>query len=121
MNNNELKNFFTNKDFTVENFINSYLKYDKQIDDIEILNFKANTINKDLQSEIALNNAKLIKAFPSLEVDLNNYSSHIDLMNKKYSALKSNQNIKNNSLSDLTKAILALKFINNLKKVIERN
>ncbi len=119
--NDGLKDVFSSKDFTVDNFINSYLKNDKQIDDIEILNFKINIINKNFQSEIDLNNAKLIKAFPLIEDDLNNYSSHIDLMNKRYSALKSSQNIKNNSLTELTKAVTVLKSINNLKKVTERN
>lgn len=120
--NDGLKEIFNNSQFTVDGFINSYLTNDKQIDDIEILNFKINIINKNFQSEIDLNNTKLIKSFPLLEEDLINFSSHIDLMNKRYSGLKNNQKFKSSSsLAELSKAVLALKFINNLKKVIERN
>jgi hypothetical protein len=112
------KDKFFQPNFCSMKYLDEFLSNDKQIEELDILAFKLKILHKDLDTNIQSNINNIIKDYTKLESDLSLYNSNIDNLHKRYTNLKKNRNLIN-LLSKLNKVVLAIKFINNLKKLID--
>lgn len=120
------KNFNINKDlFLSDSFdpctlINSYLiKEEKNISDLDVFSFKLKILNKDIENNIDNSINNISKTLNTIENDLTTYRNNNQYIIKKYNILKNKRKLGNKLLS-LNKIIISMKFINNLKKLINK-
>ena len=113
------KESFFNESFSTTDFINGFLQSEKSLNELDVLTFRLNILQREISSEsdTAVNN--LVKNFGSIESDLNNFNGNLDVLSKRYYEIRKNRDIQSNNLDKLQKAASLQKINNNITYFLE--
>lgn len=110
------KESFSEHSFSATKFLNTFLSNESKIGELDVLSFKLKIIQRDLSNDVDVTTSSIIKSFAGLHNDFKTLNLNVDSLSKRFSAIPKTSS---RSIDKITKAAIAVKFVNKLKYLVE--